>query len=149
MSGAPRCPAGRAAESRADRPGPGQLDPAQLARVVGFAALLAPSSVAGGLLLIAQWLRQSTNYLNPKHEERVKEMVEEIYPEAFVTTSASIFPQFREFERFTTAAINAFVKDCRSTWSNPSVSRAHSDGFDMSDLPQHFVVNDIRQVRSH
>ena len=27
----------------------------------------------------------------------------------FVTTSASVFPQFREYERFTTAAINGFV----------------------------------------
>jgi hypothetical protein len=35
----------------------------QLARVVGFAVLLVPSSAAGVLLLIAQWLRQSTNYL--------------------------------------------------------------------------------------
>lgn len=48
-------------------------------------------------------------YLNPVHEERVRAMIEEHYPEAFVSTSASIFPQFREFERFTTAAINAFV----------------------------------------
>jgi N-methylhydantoinase A/oxoprolinase/acetone carboxylase beta subunit len=49
------------------------------------------------------------SYLNPVHEERAREIVAEAYPEAFVTTSASIFPQFREFERFTTALINAFV----------------------------------------
>jgi N-methylhydantoinase A/oxoprolinase/acetone carboxylase beta subunit len=49
------------------------------------------------------------SYLNPEHEERVRAMIEEEFPEAFVSTSASIFPQFREFERFTTAAINAFV----------------------------------------
>ena len=30
-------------------------------------------------------------------------------PDVFVTTSASVFPQFREYERFTTAAINGFV----------------------------------------
>src|ERR1041384_149667 len=30
-------------------------------------------------------------------------------PEAFVTTSVDIVPQFREFERFTTATISAFV----------------------------------------
>ena len=30
-------------------------------------------------------------------------------PGAFVTSSADIFPQFREFERFTTACMNAFV----------------------------------------
>lgn len=49
------------------------------------------------------------SHINPQHENRVKEMVGEIYPEAFVTTSSEIFPQFREFERFTTANINAFV----------------------------------------
>lgn len=49
------------------------------------------------------------SYLNPEHEERVRALIEEEYPEAFVSTSASIFPQFREYERFTTAAINAFV----------------------------------------
>ena len=49
------------------------------------------------------------SYLNPDHEERARAIVLEEHPGAFVTTSSSIFPQFREFERFTTAAINAFV----------------------------------------
>jgi N-methylhydantoinase A len=49
------------------------------------------------------------SYINDEHESRVAQLVEELYPEAFVTTSASIFPQFREFERFTTACVNAFV----------------------------------------
>ena len=30
-------------------------------------------------------------------------------PGAFVTTSSSLSPQFREFERFTTAALSAFI----------------------------------------
>jgi N-methylhydantoinase A/oxoprolinase/acetone carboxylase beta subunit len=49
------------------------------------------------------------SYLNPAHEERAREIVLEEYPEAFVTTSAAVSPQFREFERFTTTAMNAFV----------------------------------------
>jgi len=49
------------------------------------------------------------SYLNPEHEERAKSIVLEEFPEAFVTTSSSVVPQFREFERFTTAAMNAFV----------------------------------------
>ncbi|MCM3760201.1 hydantoinase/oxoprolinase family protein [Alkalihalobacillus oceani] len=49
------------------------------------------------------------SYINPVHEERVKEIIKEEYPEAFVTTSADVSPQFREFERFTTASINGFV----------------------------------------
>ncbi|MFQ5971216.1 MAG: hydantoinase/oxoprolinase family protein [Alphaproteobacteria bacterium] len=49
------------------------------------------------------------SYIDPTHEERAREIVREEYPDAFVTTSASVAPQFREFERFTTAAMNAFV----------------------------------------
>src|SRR5687768_16255375 len=49
------------------------------------------------------------SYLNGAHEERAKEIVLEEHPEAFVTTSAAVVPQFREFERFTTAAMNAFI----------------------------------------
>jgi N-methylhydantoinase A len=49
------------------------------------------------------------SYLNPAHERRAAEIVAEEIPGAFVTSSADIFPQFREFERFTTACMNAFV----------------------------------------
>jgi N-methylhydantoinase A len=49
------------------------------------------------------------SYLNPAHEERAKSIVLEECPAAFVTTSSSVVPQFREFERFTTAAMNAFI----------------------------------------
>ena len=49
------------------------------------------------------------SYLNPRHEDRVREIILEMYPEAFVSTSATIFPLFREFERFTTTCVNAFV----------------------------------------
>jgi N-methylhydantoinase A len=49
------------------------------------------------------------SYLNPEHEERAAEILAEELPGSFITTSASISPQFREFERFTTASMNAFV----------------------------------------
>ena len=49
------------------------------------------------------------SYLNPSHERRARDIVLEEYPEAFVTASADVAPQFREFERFTTTAMNAFV----------------------------------------
>ena len=48
-------------------------------------------------------------FLDPAHEDRAKALVLEEHPGAFVTTSSSVSPQFREFERFTTSAINAFV----------------------------------------
>ncbi len=49
------------------------------------------------------------SYIDPRHEERAREIVLEEFPEVFVTTSAAVAPQFREFERFTTAAMNAFI----------------------------------------
>lgn len=47
------------------------------------------------------------SYLNSSHEERMKELINEYYPGCYVSTSSGIFPQFREFERFITTAINA------------------------------------------
>src|ERR1700730_8515456 len=49
------------------------------------------------------------SYLTPAHEVRAAELVREEWPEAFVCTSSGVSPQFREFERFTTALLNAFV----------------------------------------
>ncbi len=49
------------------------------------------------------------SYLNPEHERRAAAIVREEMPDAFVTTSADIVPQCREFERFTTASMSAFV----------------------------------------
>lgn len=49
------------------------------------------------------------SYFDARHENRVAELAQTLFPDAFITTSASIFPQFREFERFTTTCINAFV----------------------------------------
>ena len=49
------------------------------------------------------------SYLNPDPERRAAAIVAEEMPDAFVTASADVFPQFREFERFTTATMNAFV----------------------------------------
>ena len=49
------------------------------------------------------------SYLNPETERRAAAIVREEMPDAFVTSSADVFPQFREFERFTTACMNAFV----------------------------------------
>ncbi|MEM0908947.1 MAG: hydantoinase/oxoprolinase family protein, partial [Pseudomonadota bacterium] len=49
------------------------------------------------------------SYLNPAHELAAKAIVAETLPDVFVTTSADVSPQFREFERFTTVAMNAFI----------------------------------------
>ncbi|MGE0065730.1 MAG: hydantoinase/oxoprolinase family protein [Solirubrobacterales bacterium] len=55
------------------------------------------------------------SYLNPDHEDEAAAIVRKVMPDAFVCTSSGVVPQFREFERFTTTAVNAFVgPDTRS-----------------------------------
>jgi N-methylhydantoinase A/oxoprolinase/acetone carboxylase beta subunit len=49
------------------------------------------------------------SYLDDSHERRAAEIVESVHPEAYVTTSSGVHPQFREFERFTTTAMNGYV----------------------------------------
>jgi N-methylhydantoinase A len=49
------------------------------------------------------------SYLNPAHEDEAKRILSRELPGVFITTSSSVSPQFREFERFTTAALCAFV----------------------------------------
>jgi N-methylhydantoinase A len=49
------------------------------------------------------------SYLDGAHERRAAEILAEELPGCFVTTSVGITPQFREFERFTTTCMNAFI----------------------------------------
>ena len=49
------------------------------------------------------------SYANPTHEKRIKEIFKEHYPEAVVSTSHEILPEFREYERMSTTVINTYV----------------------------------------
>ncbi len=69
------------------------------------------------------------SYLDPVHEERAAELVREEHPDAFVTTSSSVYPQFREFERFTTAAANAYVGPPVRAYLERLAERAAQAGF--------------------
>ena len=40
------------------------------------------------------------SYLDPRHEQRAAQILREELPDCFITTSAGVSPQFREFERF-------------------------------------------------
>ena len=48
-------------------------------------------------------------YLNPENEVAIKEVMEEVYPEAFLTISSDLSKQFREYERLCGAVLNSFV----------------------------------------
>ena len=68
------------------------------------------------------------SYLNREHERRAAAIVREEMPDAFVTTSADIFPQFREFERFTTATMSAFVGPKTGNYLNRLAAALAAEG---------------------
>ncbi|MFN0155018.1 MAG: hydantoinase/oxoprolinase family protein [Gaiella sp.] len=49
------------------------------------------------------------SFLNDAHEKRVAEIVREEFPEAFLSVSSEVLPQYREYERFSTVGLNAYV----------------------------------------
>ncbi len=49
------------------------------------------------------------SFANPDHERQVRTILEELAPDVYVTLSSEVDPQFREFERTSTAVVNAFI----------------------------------------
>jgi N-methylhydantoinase A len=50
------------------------------------------------------------SYLNGAHEHQAREVAAALWPNAYITAGAELLPEYREFERGTTAAINGFVQ---------------------------------------
>src|SRR6202171_2027614 len=50
------------------------------------------------------------SYLNPAHEQRVKEIVTRLAPEMTLCISAEVLPVINEYERSSTSVINAYVR---------------------------------------
>lgn len=49
------------------------------------------------------------SFINPKHESRIKELIAEEFPEAYVTVSSELTPEFREFSRMSTTVLNSYL----------------------------------------
>jgi N-methylhydantoinase A len=50
------------------------------------------------------------SYANPKHEQRAAEIAASLWPNSYITQSVDILAEFREVERFGTAAVNAYIQ---------------------------------------
>ena len=74
------------------------------------------------------------SYLNPEHEQRLGRALAAAIPEAYVSLSCEVQPEFREYERLSTTVLNAYLQ--------PSVARyIERLGTDLKDaLPQTEVV---------
>ncbi len=68
--------------------------------MVAEIARLEPESVAICLLF---------SFLDPVHEHRLASAIRERYPELHVSVSSEVLPQFREYERCATTALDAYL----------------------------------------
>jgi N-methylhydantoinase A len=50
------------------------------------------------------------SYVNDGHERRARDLVATSWPNPYVTVGSELLPEYREYERGTTAAINGFVQ---------------------------------------
>ncbi|MGH7050100.1 MAG: hydantoinase/oxoprolinase family protein [Acetobacteraceae bacterium] len=48
-------------------------------------------------------------FVRPEHEEIARRIIVEEFPEAFVSTGSEVAPEFREYERMSTAVVNAYL----------------------------------------
>jgi N-methylhydantoinase A len=69
------------------------------------------------------------SFLNDEHERQAKSIVEREMPGAFVSASSEVANVIREYERFSTAAMNAFIGPQTSTYLTSLQRKLGDQGF--------------------
>lgn len=75
-------------------------------------------------------------YANPVHEQAMRRILHEEYPEAVVSLSSDVLPEYREYERTVTTVVDAFVKPAVQAY----VERAESRVVNVSPGPLPFLI---------
>lgn len=70
---------------------------------------------ARGIQQIAVSLLHS--YVNPAHEGRVRDLIQEVYPQSSVSISSEILPEYREYERTLTTLLDVALRPTMSTYA--------------------------------
>ncbi|EIM31057.1 hydantoinase/oxoprolinase family protein [Microvirga lotononidis] len=68
------------------------------------------------------------SYLNGTHERFVRDRLLATKPDISVSISCEVSPQMREFQRFNTVCVNAFVKPLMASYLNRLVGRLREEG---------------------
>ncbi|MAF48641.1 MAG: hydantoinase/oxoprolinase family protein [Rhodospirillales bacterium] len=69
-------------------------------------------------------------YANPSNEKRAAEMVRDLAPEMYVSTSHETLHVWREFERFNTTAVGAYVGPATANYLTGLDDKLRATGFD-------------------
>ena len=67
-------------------------------------------------------------YRNPAHERAVRAAIERIFPQAYISVSSEVLPEFREYERLSTTVLNAVVGPRMQTYLDRFLERVRSLG---------------------
>ena len=70
------------------------------------------------------------SFTSPEHEQRIRELIADEYPELFVTVSSDISPTMGEYERTATTVLNAFLGPTTEEYLTNLRSGLASRGFD-------------------
>ena len=68
------------------------------------------------------------SYVNDAHERETAELVKELWPEVFVTVSGQVTREWREYERTSTVALNAYVGPVASRYVDNLERRLQESG---------------------
>jgi len=68
------------------------------------------------------------SFLNDVHERRAKEIVLDVLPDAYVCTSSEVVNTIREYERFSTVAMNAYIGPRTSSYLKQLQGRLRDGG---------------------
>ncbi|CAH6337471.1 hydantoinase/oxoprolinase family protein [Pantoea agglomerans] len=88
---------------------------------------IVPRLLEGGIKAVAICFLHS--YQNPAHEDRVRAIIEEMAPEMLVLTSSELLPQFREYERASTASMSAYISPIMSHYVGQLTEKLQERGF--------------------
>jgi N-methylhydantoinase A len=89
-------------------------------------------------------------YRNPAHERLAREAIEQLFPEAYISVSSEVLPEFREFERLSTTVLNAVVGPRMQTYLARFLERVHALGIEIEPFTIHSNggLMSVRAVRS-
>jgi len=89
-------------------------------------------------------------YRNPAHERRVRAAIERLFPDAYISVSSEVLPEFREFERLSTTALNAVVGPRMQTYLDRFLERVRALGIEIEPFTIHSngVLMSVRAVRA-
>jgi N-methylhydantoinase A len=76
-------------------------------------------------------------HVNPEHEERVREVLEEALPGVAISTSSGVLPEIFEHERFSTTVANAVLAPLVGNYARALAERMREGGYEGDVLLLH------------